>query len=748
MPPNGSRSGLTITNPLVLYRTLVATKRIAPDHGQHRLAIHLQKLYDRLKDYEPSPSYSERLNQLSHSLSNARHDAANTASSSNAASLGTRGVWRSLLEHKEKRDILALTRVLTSHEAALALDSPRGLLLHGEVGTGKSMLVDLFAGCLPARGKRRVHFNAFMLETYARLERLRRRRSRSGGGIGPGMLPDEMVREEHVLLALARDLVAEAPILFLDEFQLPDRTAAKIVSGLLTAFFHLGGVLIATSNRMPDELAKAAGVEFRPPPSTLSSAVMTRVFGSAGWRRKVVGGEPFAGRGEYAAFLEVLKARCEVWEMDGRRDFRRVEYESSGSGSGQTAREVVGETEQPLGEDAAGTLPKFYSIGIPQLATVAETPASLPPDTLATILPTTPVQWQPITLTVYARQLYLPHVYEGHLLATFASLCAATLGPADYASISRSFHTIILTDVPVLTLSRRNEARRFITMLDALYEARCRLFIVRAEAEPDGIFFPDASTPRQDATGQAPEAGSATAIHAETMSEAYQDIVEPFRPNISSYTASGSSPGDYAHAFPPFLSPDALEDDPPTRMRRAAGEGDQQQRGMAGSLEFGHTAAFTGEDERFAYRRAESRLWEMCGEKWWRRVGPESEGEEKESLGANVGQRWVGWRGGGGAAEEENGDEKADHRAGEADGVHQGAETEDDSEGVFRHGASPFRTAVEPPPKIGWTHVWGTAKWGKRAGAWGKGPEGLVERKREMEREQEKDVLEAKKTKS
>jgi predicted ATPase len=85
-----------------------------------------------------------------------------------------------LFSKKDERDTLALTRVLTSHEAAMNLDSPRGLLLHGEVGTGKSMLVDLLADSLPNRKKRRWHFNTFMLETLARLEQLRQSRSLTG----------------------------------------------------------------------------------------------------------------------------------------------------------------------------------------------------------------------------------------------------------------------------------------------------------------------------------------------------------------------------------------------------------------------------------------------------------------------------------------------------------------------------------------------------------------------------------------
>ena len=61
-------TGLAITNPLVKYRTLVQTRAIARDPSQHRLAIHLQKLYDRLKDYEPELDYGRQLDQITRAV--------------------------------------------------------------------------------------------------------------------------------------------------------------------------------------------------------------------------------------------------------------------------------------------------------------------------------------------------------------------------------------------------------------------------------------------------------------------------------------------------------------------------------------------------------------------------------------------------------------------------------------------------------------------------------------------------------
>jgi cell division protein ZapE len=70
---------------------------------------------------------------------------------------------------------------------------------------------------------------------------------------------------------------------------------------------------------------------------------------------------------------------------------------------------------------------------------------------------------------------------------TFADLCARPLGAADYLAIARNFHTLIIENVPVLTPDRRNEARRFNTLIDALYDQGVGL-VMSAAAEPDDLY--------------------------------------------------------------------------------------------------------------------------------------------------------------------------------------------------------------------------------------------------------------------
>ena len=622
----------------------------------------------------------------------------------------------------------------------MELKSPKGLMLHGEVGTGKSMLIDLFADCLPNRKKRRWHFNSFMLETFSKLEDLRRSRLRSATSSG---LTDS--GDEYPLLWLAREMINTSPILFLDEFQLPDRTASKIISHLMTGFFQLGGVLIATSNRMPDELAKAAGMQFVRPSSRFESLAW-----SWGFRSNIdISVKMFAGQGEFANFLELLRARCDIWEMEGDKDHRRIEIEGrstspqtqhQASDSGNSNAIEIADKEVAYEDDsstAATKSPKYYFV---EPSATSESPCQVPwleefnraqlqaVGNAATNVETIP--WKPAFIRVYGRDVLIPRAYNGVASFTFAELCGMRLGPADYINLSSSYHTIILNQVPVLTILLKNEARRFITLLDALYEARCKL-LMSAAAGPDDLFFPE--TRRSASNDDSPRAATTNTtnedgVYPETFSEVYQDLTAPFRPNVSSYSGP-----DTTHArLQGVLSEDALEDDSLNRIKRGASrsnftesEGFEVRR----APDFAQTGTFTGEDEKFAYKRAASRLWEMCGAKWWAR---QEEGWWRP-VPLEV-RRWE--RNADDRLEEATAGAEARHGeqflpAEEGEGMGGTREVNEENDDVmFRHGASPFRTASEPPPTFGFQHIWGIVRWGKKAGPWGQGPEGLKDRKK------------------
>ena len=574
-----------------------------------------------------------------------------------------------------------------------------------------------------------------MLETFAKLEQLRRSRAEN-------ISAENNQDSEHSLLKVARDMISTSPILFLDEFQLPDRAALKILLNLLTSFFQLGGVLIATSNRMPEELANASGVEFALSPS--SRLGLSNRWGFLRNRTSANVVQTSGDNNEPAAFLEVLRSRCEVFQMEGSKDWRRNEPQNLDKTPPNEVNSLEQHGFEGLEQIAAGNVglgfeqslqvgphrldhdekiasrtaltPKYYVI-LPLLSSEVEQNNQTWASAVLGSLPEhayvegsqsqdaqqiiTNVQWRNTSLKVYGRNLIIPRYVSGVTKWTFTELCCANLGPADYISIASTFHTLILEDVPILSLLQKNEARRMITLLDALYEARCKL-LVRAAAGPDALFFPETERPL---SSSGDSSGNSDSVYSETFSEIYQDAVSPFRPNTSLYSSSASPPAYASSSFQSSLnSPsqstrsilaDEDSDFGPTygAGRRAHGPSDGapgagNEIGRQSSPDFGHTGIFTGEDERFAYKRARSRLWEMCSQKWW----------DKEDWWKPLSKDIRRWEG---STPSENG-EPLEALPSEGDLIEQTSD-----EKLFRHGASPFRMAAEPPPKIPWTHAWG-----------------------------------------
>jgi predicted ATPase len=457
--------------------------------------------------------------------------------------------------------------------------------------------------------------------------------------------------------------------------------------------------------------------------------------------------------GEFAAFLEVLRARCEVWEMEGKKDYRKIEREeeegkrnsvqmpasdifanaisSSTSTGGTTGAAEISSAPPDSAADTTDTssyLPKNYLIQPTTTETMIEFGESFNSLVELATNHSYPIPWAPTTLTVYNRPLEIPAQYNGVAFFTFAELCGAVLGPADYITLASTYHTFIVTDVPVMGLLMKSEARRFITLLDAMYEARCRLMITAA-AGPDGIFFPSKLSSISDAAEPGQETLDNDAVYPETYSEIYQDLNNPFRPNISSYSSGDNANNNNR------LSDDALEDDPPNRSRQAGTSYTDERRFGPGSPDFANIGGLTGEDEKFAVKRAESRIWEMCSRKWWDRFSgtsttAESEGmaawwrplpmesrhwEKPFSVGTNPSSTTTTMKTKTTTAARSPDSLPPNTKILSKDELEKDRQRE--MEDMFKHGASPFRTHPDAPPKFSWTH------------AWGKGVEGLKERK-------------------
>jgi cell division protein ZapE len=155
----------------------------------------------------------------------------------------------------------------------------------------------------------------------------------------------------------------------------------------------------------------------------------------------------------FLPFIEQLKAQCDVHELVTSRDYRLDRL---------TEAPVW---YDPLGPDATKALDNAW-----QRLTLGAEPQSC-------------------TLTIKGRKLPVTREAAGVARFSFAELCEKPLGASDYLAIAATFHTVLLDDVPLLTPDRRNEAARFVALIDALYEAKVKL-VASAAAEPDAL-YPD-----------------------------------------------------------------------------------------------------------------------------------------------------------------------------------------------------------------------------------------------------------------
>jgi cell division protein ZapE len=281
---------------------------------------------------------------------------------------------------------------------------PAGVYLWGGVGRGKSMLMDLAFAHIDVHPKRRVHFQEFMLETHARLRKVREREE--GDPIEP----------------VAEQIAAEAALLCFDELQVTNPADAMILSRLFGKLLEQGVKVVATSNRAPRDL--------------------------------YLGG---LNRELFIPFIELIERCMLVTPVNGPTDYRLERL------SGVEAWHV------PNGPEATAALSQAFF----QLTDYpVEDRASVPSEDID---------------LGGGRTLHVPKSLKGVAVFSFRRLCGEPRGAADYLAIARRYHGVIVVGIPVMTADMRNEAARFVSLIDALYEHKVKL-LASADAEPEGLY--------------------------------------------------------------------------------------------------------------------------------------------------------------------------------------------------------------------------------------------------------------------
>ncbi len=348
-----------MNGPLAAYRQKLADGELLTDPVQALAVERLQALWLRLRRYDPAQEPTEV---------------------SPGRSLLTR-----LLGRKRADDIPE--------------DYPNGLYLVGDVGRGKSMLMDLFFATAEVARKRRVHFHQFMQEAHRHMHAERQ------AGRGEDPIP-----------ALAASIAGGAALLCFDEFQITDVADATILGRLFQALFARGVVVVATSNTRMDDLFL---------------------------------GQP--GRDAFLPFIALLKQHLDIIVMHGSRDWRRQRLRGIPTWHVPSDTRADQALDQAFAELTQGAAPKSER------------------------------------LHVMGHTVTVPLAAHGVARFDFEALCGQPLGAGDYLALATHYQALVLDGVPRLSPDNYDMARRFIVLVDALYDHRVKL-VASADAVPDELY--------------------------------------------------------------------------------------------------------------------------------------------------------------------------------------------------------------------------------------------------------------------
>ncbi|XJO71959.1 hypothetical protein BDV3_001380 [Batrachochytrium dendrobatidis] len=366
-------------SPIELYTHLVEAGKLREDAHQRQSVAKLEELYRRIEHYDPPKlPLPEKVKQ---------HVKLNVGDDSGKENIKSPDfAWI----NKNEKTIFGTIKELFDQKQTVsrAIRGPNGLYIYGDVGTGKTMLMDLFYQTVPTPLKNRVHFHAFMQDVHKRIHKLR---------VHEGITSDP-------LPLIASELASEAWLLCFDEMQVTDIGDAMILRRLFSELFDRGVVMVTTSNRPPDDLYQN-GIQ----------------------------------RQSFLPAIDLLKNRCQVHSLNSGIDYRKQDH---------NRYQVY---LSPLNIETDDIIRRLFN----QLRGGTKVEAK--------------------EISFWGRTLLIKESAGRVAKVSFQQLCGEPHSAADYLELVKHFDIILLTDVPAMTLAHRNEARRFITLLDAMYENRIKL---------------------------------------------------------------------------------------------------------------------------------------------------------------------------------------------------------------------------------------------------------------------------------
>ncbi|EPS37432.1 hypothetical protein H072_8869 [Dactylellina haptotyla CBS 200.50] len=466
-----------ISGPIDKYKELVGEGKLRDDNHQRKIVVKLQDLHDHLSLYEPPTVV---------------HPQVEDASSSKGLLSSFFGSTKDPKADQDKQ-----TRegnVMFSYDTSIApkifdfaglfhrksvvpktaydpQNTPLGLYLHGDVGSGKTMLMNMFYLTLPPNitRKKRIHFHAFMQDVHRRMHKEKMKHGSSF----------------DALPFVAADLAEEASVLCFDEFQCTDVADAMILRRLLEEMLSHGVVMVATSNRHPNDLYKN-GIQ----------------------------------RESFIPCIQLLQTRLEVLNLDSPTDYRKISRPGSGV------------YHFGLNEAAIAHANKWFSyLGDPKD----------PP--------------HPASKIIWGREIKIPRASGRAARFNFQDLCGKPMSAADYLELTRHYDAFVVENVPAMDINSRDVARRFITFIDSIYEAKAAL-VLTSEVPISQLFLADKQHVQAAKSGKSGEDG---------LSSSMRLLMDDLGINI-----------------------DKLKE----------------------------SSIFTGDEERFAFARALSRLSEMASMFW------------------------------------------------------------------------------------------------------------------------------------